>query len=117
MGHFGTGAASVVVGVSGSIQSGDVSLSYQLSDPDSSYVFVEFEVSVDGAPFIPMRQAAASPPTFAVPTTPAGANYTFVWDSRADTTPGPHNCVARARATDGQVGAWSLVSPQFTISN
>jgi hypothetical protein len=118
VGYFGTGVPTATVGVSGAVQSGDVSFSYQVSDPDSSYVFLEFEVSIAGTPFKAVRQAASSPPTFAVATSPAGGQaYTFVWDSRADTTPGlALNCVIRVRAVDGQEGPWST-SAQFTVSN
>jgi hypothetical protein len=115
VGFFGSSVPSVSVSAPAS-GTGTVVVPFNVSDSNSSFVWVDVQCSVDGGAFVPATAAAGSAPLFALSSSPGGTAYVFNWSSAADAGTGTHSVVLQLRAVDAYVGAWTATSA-ISVSN
>ncbi|MHC5081748.1 MAG: hypothetical protein ACYTHN_22320 [Planctomycetota bacterium] len=78
-------APTVTVPTPTGVQSGDITITYTLSDAESDVCSIAAGYSVDGgANFSPATEGTGGDGTTGLTSSPTGVSHTFVWDSVAD---------------------------------
>ena len=116
--NFGNTVPSASVDTPTGVQSGDVTISYTLTDPNSNLIYIIVEYSDDGGShWLDPTMGTGGQGTTGLSSSPGGTSHTYVWNSSADI--GTKQDDIRIRITPYDAGGEGTAGEtnNFTVDN